>query len=227
MLLEFIGAGGAFESFWGHVGGMRLRKPFVSKKKRARVRHFVKLERIEYVGERETYDIEVDGPYHNFVANGFVVHNSRTARVRAMPTKKMIERALDNPAMPVEWGVNKAGMSASEILTEEQAELAKEEWLRARDSAVQHVRALQEFNVHKQVINRILEPYMWHTVIVTATEWENFFSLRLAENAQPEFRVAARLMFDVKGLSDPTPSGSASGICRSCRTTNERYQSTR
>ena len=130
-----------------------------------------------------------------------------SASSRAVPTKKMIERVLENPAMPVEWGVNKAGMSASEILTEEQAELAKEEWLRARDSAVQHVRALQELNVHKQVINRILEPYMWHTVIITATEWENFFTLRLAENAQPEIRVAARLMFDAKAASDPKAVG--------------------
>ena len=130
-----------------------------------------------------------------------------SASSRAVPTKKMIERVLENPAMPVEWGVNKAGMSASEILTEEQAELAKEEWLRARDSAVQHVRALQELNVHKQVINRILEPYMWHTVIITATEWENFFNLRMAENAQPEIRVAARLMFDAKAASDPKAVG--------------------
>ena len=206
VLLDFIEAGGAFAAFWDHVGGMRLRKPFVPKKKRATVRHYVALDRVEYVGERETYDVEVDGPYHNFVANGFIVHNSRnSASSRAIPTKKLIERVLESPAMPVEWGVNKAGMSANEILAEERAELAKEEWLRARDSAVQHVRTLQEFNVHKQVINRVLEPYMWHTVIVTATEWDNFFNLRLAANAQPEIRVAARLMFDAKGNSDPLP----------------------
>jgi hypothetical protein len=206
VLLEFIEAGGVFAKFWEHVGGMRLRKLYVPKKKRARVRHFVGLERIEYVGERETYDIEVDGPYHNFVANGFIVHNSRnSASSRAIPTKKLIERVLEDPAMPVEWGVNKAGMSASEILTEEQAELASEAWLRARDSAVERVREMQELSVHKQVINRILEPYMWHTVIVTATEWENFFTLRLAENAQPEIQVAARVMFDAKAASDPTP----------------------
>jgi thymidylate synthase ThyX len=128
-----------------------------------------------------------------------------SASSRAVPTKKMIERVLENPAMPVEWGVNKAGMSASEILTEEQAELAKEEWLRARDSAVQHVRAIQEFKVHKQVINRILEPFMWHSAIISATEWKNFFSLRLAENAQPEMQVAARVMFDAKAASSPEP----------------------
>jgi thymidylate synthase ThyX len=137
-------------------------------------------------------------------ANTHRQFSRNSASSRAVPTKKMIERVLEHPAMPVEWGVNKAGMSASEILTEEQAELAREEWLRARDSAVQHVRALQEFNVHKQVINRILEPFMWHTVIISATEWENFFNLRLAENAQPEIRVAARMMFDAKAGSEPT-----------------------
>ncbi len=146
--------------------------------------------------------------FPRFILSEFNTHrvfSRSSASARAVPTKKMLERVLENPAMPVEWGINKAGMSASEILTEEQAELAKEEWLRARDSAVQHVRALQEFNVHKQVINRVLEPYIWHTVIVTATAWDNFFSLRLAENAQPEFQVAARLMFDAKAASDPSP----------------------
>jgi thymidylate synthase ThyX len=119
----------------------------------------------------------------------------------------MIERALQNPAMPVEWGVNKPGMSASEALTEAQTEEAKAEWLRARDSAVEHVRTLQKFNVHKQVINRILEPFMWHTVIVTATEWENFYSLRCAPNAQPEIRVAAVLMRDAMRASQPRTVG--------------------
>ena len=177
-MLEFVQAGGALANFWAHVGGMRLRRPFVSKKKRARVRHFVALERIEYAGERETYDIEVDGPYHNFVANGFVVDRFwNSASSRAVPTNKMVERVVQNPAMPVEWGVNKAGMSASETLTAEQEEEAKAGWLRARDSAVGHVRDLQRLNVHKQVINRIMEPFMWHTVIVTATRMGQFFQV--------------------------------------------------
>ena len=173
---------------------------------RARLRHFVKLDRIEFAGERDTYDVEVDGPYHNFVANGFIVHNSRnSASSRAVPTNRMVERVLQNPAMPVEWGVNKPGMSASETLTPQLAEEAKAEWLRARDSAVDHVRDLQQLNVHKQVINRIMEPFMWHTVIVTATEWHNFFKLRLAENAQPEIRVAAQHMRAAIDASKPAP----------------------
>lgn len=208
VLLDFVTNGGAFPDFWPTIGGMRLRKPYQPKKKRAMVRHFLAVDRIEYVGVRDTYDIEVEGPYHNFVADGFVVHNSRnSASSRAVPTSKMIERVLQNPAMPVEWGVNKAGMSASEALTTEQAEEAKAEWLRARDSAVEHVRSLQKFNVHKQVINRMLEPFMWHTVIVTATEWENFYNLRCAPNAQPEIRVAAELMRDAMNASQPRTVG--------------------
>jgi len=144
--------------------------------------------------------------FPRFVLSEFNTHrvfSRNSASSRAVPTNKMVERVLENPAMPVEWGVNKAGMSASEALSAEQAEEAKAEWLRARDSAVAHVRNLQKFNVHKQVINRILEPFMWHTVIVSATEWENFFKLRLAENAQPEIRVAAQHMRAAMDASTP------------------------
>lgn len=145
--------------------------------------------------------------FPRFVLSEFNTHrvfSRNSASSRAVPTNKMIERVLESPAMPVEWGVNKPGMSASEAITHEQAEEAKAEWLRARDSAVEHVRNLQQFNIHKQVVNRVLEPFMWHTVIVTATEWDNFFKLRLAENAQPEIRVAAQLMRDAMNASAPS-----------------------
>ena len=146
--------------------------------------------------------------FPRFVLSEFNTHRQlsrNSSSSRAVPTKKMIERVLENPAMPVEWGVNKPGMSASEALTDAQAQEAKAEWLRARDSAVEHVRHLQGFNVHKQVVNRILEPFMWHTVIVTASEWENFYALRCAPNAQPEIRVAAELMRDAMAASTPRP----------------------
>ncbi len=135
------------------------------------------------------------------------VFSRNSASSRAVPTKKMIERVLAHPAMPVEWGVNKPGMSASEALGEGQAEEAAAEWLRARDSAVEHVRNLQRLELHKQVINRLLEPFMWHTVIITATEWENFFTLRLAENAQPEIRAAAQRMRRAIDTSEPKAVG--------------------
>jgi hypothetical protein len=181
-----------------------LRKPFVPKKKWAMVRHFVAIESIEYVGVRETYDIEVEGPYHNFVANGFIVHNSRnSASSRAIPTAKLIERVLKDPAVPLEWGKNKAGMSASDVLPGDVAREAERAWLGARDAAVAHAQRLLALDVHKQELNRLLEPFLWHTVIVSATEWENFFELRCAPNAQPEIRAAALLMLEARNASVP------------------------
>jgi thymidylate synthase ThyX len=64
-------------------------------------------------------------------------------------------------------------------------------------------RPAEWLNVHKQVANRLLEPFMWHTVIVTATEWENFWNLRCHPDAQPEIRLIAEKMRDAAGTSDP------------------------
>jgi thymidylate synthase ThyX len=201
-----IGAWTVGQAFRTHR--RRLRKPFVPKKKRAMVRHFVELQSIEYAGERETYDLEVDGPYHNFVADGFIVHNSRnSASSRAVPTSKLIERVELDPVLPLEWGRNKAGMSASETLSTHEAADATQEWLRARDDAVRHAKALLDLKVHKQELNRILEPFLWHTVIVTSTEWKNFFELRCAPNAQPEIRRAALLMRAAMAESEPRAIG--------------------
>jgi thymidylate synthase ThyX len=58
-------------------------------------------------------------------------------------------------------------------------------------------------NVHKQVANRLLEPFMWHTVIVTATEWENFWNLRCHPDAQPEIRLIAERMREATEASEP------------------------
>jgi thymidylate synthase ThyX len=62
-------------------------------------------------------------------------------------------------------------------------------------------------NVHKQVANRLLEPFMWHTVIVTATEWENFWNLRCHPDAQPEIKLIATMMRGAVEGSDPVDLG--------------------
>lgn len=64
-------------------------------------------------------------------------------------------------------------------------------------------RPAEWLNVHKQVANRLLEPFMWHTVIVTATEWDNFFHLRCHSDAQPEIRTIAEAMRDAREASEP------------------------
>lgn len=65
----------------------------------------------------------------------------------------------------------------------------------------------QWLNVHKQVANRLLEPFMWHTVIVTATEWDNFLNLRCHPDAQPEIRLTAEKMRTAIEASEPDQLG--------------------
>lgn len=57
--------------------------------------------------------------------------------------------------------------------------------------------------LHKQTVNRLLETFMWHTVIVTATEWDNFWALRVSPLAQPEINRAAELMLEAYNTSTP------------------------
>jgi thymidylate synthase ThyX len=126
-----------------------------------------------------------------------------SASSRAVPTAKLIERVERDPVLPLEWGRNKAGMSASDVLSPDESQEATRVWLQARDDAVRHAKELLDLKVHKQELNRILEPFLWHTVIVTATEWRNFFELRCAANAQPEIREAALRMRDAMASSNP------------------------
>ena len=82
-------------------------------------------------------------------------------------------------------------------------EVARQVWLGARDAMVDYAAQLAEIGVHKQWANRLLEPFCWHTVVTTATEWTNFFRLRLHKDAQPEIRTAAELMRDAMAASTP------------------------
>jgi thymidylate synthase ThyX len=150
--------------------------------------------------------LEVTFP--RFVLAEFNTHRSlsrNSASSRAVPTAKLIERVEQDPVLPLEWGRNKAGMSAAELLCAQEAQAAREIWLRACDAAVTYARQLVELKVHKQELNRILEPFLWHTVIVTATEWSNFFELRCSPNAQPEIREAALRMRDAMSASTTEP----------------------
>ncbi len=119
------------------------------------------------------------------------VFSRNSASSRAIPVGKQIYKLLEDPFVPVYWGKNQKGMSADEELSPAQQEEATTEWLLARDDAITHANKLLDIGVHKQITNRLLEPWMWQTVIVTATEWSNFFALRTGAAAQPEIRAIA------------------------------------
>lgn len=126
-----------------------------------------------------------------------------SASSRAIPVKTMLEKVKSDPFLPVYWGKNQKGMQADTELSPEDQLLATDEWLKARDYAVTQVERLVELGIHKQIANRILEPWLWQTCIVTATEWDNFFALRRHKDAQPEIRRAADLMWDVYSTNTP------------------------
>lgn len=116
------------------------------------------------------------------------------ASSRAIKIEKIIKMVEDNPAMPIHWGANQAGMQASKEIDNKDEARAK--WLAARDAAVKVAKEMQELKMHKQVVNRILEPFMWMTTLISATEWDNFFLLRRHADAQPEIHYIADLIYD-------------------------------
>ena len=105
--------------------------------------------------------------------------------------------------MPLYWGSNKAGMQAGDELDVIYLNKAKLEWESALESAVNHAESLSIIGLHKQHVNRILEPFQLIEVLVTATEWDNFFELRCHEDAQPEIHHLACLMRDAMFYSTP------------------------
>lgn len=133
------------------------------------------------------------------------VFSRNSASSRAIPVEKMLKRVQEDPFVPIHWGKNQKGMSAEVELTKEEQREAELEWLLARDHAVTRAQVLLNIGVHKQVTNRLLEPFLWHTVIVTSTEWPNWDGLRVNKAAQPEIERIARLMLAARQASSPSP----------------------
>lgn len=132
--------------------------------------------------------------YPRFIHSEFLTHRmfSRNASSsRAIPVEKMLQQVQENPAMPVHWGKNQPGMQAREEIF---PNTGKDLWKIYAKQTAKNAEELNLIGYHKQVVNRLLEPFQYIKVIVTATEWDNFFKLRLHEDAQPEMYELARCM---------------------------------
>lgn len=129
---------------------------------------------------------------------------------RAIPVSRMIQQVETNPFIPLVFGKNRKGMQSSEKLDQDEQAIAKQIWLEARDEAVIKAKALAELGVHKQHANRLLEPFMYTSVVITGTAWANFFALRYHQDAQPEFLLLASKMAKVfrESIPEPLPWGS-------------------
>jgi hypothetical protein len=129
------------------------------------------------------------------------VFSRNASSSRAIPVAKMIDQVWNDPAMPVHWGQNKSGMQAEQEI--QHVMHAKDLWFQASKSAAEFAERMNEIGLHKQVVNRILEPFQWIHVVVTATEWDNFFELRNHPAAQPEIQELAQQMQAAMEQSEP------------------------
>lgn len=144
--------------------------------------------------------------YPRFIHAEYMTHRvfSRNASSsRAIPIAKMIESIRKDPAMPTHWGKNQPGMQADEELDGYTIYQCKEAWLGAMEDALVGAARLNKFGVHKQIANRILEPFQHIHVVVTSTEWDNFFALRDHPMAQPEFQELAGQMHELHETNTP------------------------
>jgi len=166
---------------------------------------FITVDSINYRGVEDTYDLEIAGEFPNFFANGIVVHNSRnSASSRAIPVERKIKQVMETPFIPLVWATNKKGMQGGEPLSVEDERLAIRAWLNARDQMVLAANYLsKDLNVHKSIANRLIEPFAWQTIIATATDWQNYFTLRCHELAQPEIQLPSFLAMEAYDESIP------------------------
>ena len=144
--------------------------------------------------------------YQRFFHEELLTHrvfSRSSSSSRAIPIAKMIASVRQDTAMPVHWGKNQPGMQADEEVDEFAKYRAKQIWLGAMDSACKSAEALASLGVHKQVANRLLQPFQHIHVVVTSTEWDNFFALRHHPKAEPAFEVLAGKMLDLYETSTP------------------------
>jgi thymidylate synthase ThyX len=135
--------------------------------------------------------------YHRMIHSEFMTHrmlSKNSSSSRAIPVDKMIAKVIADNVYPLHWGANQKGMVADSEISEMRQEEARSIWDSERNSAIAHARALASIGVHKQVVNRLLEPFSTITVICSGTEYQNFFAQRCHPDAQPEIQALANLM---------------------------------
>lgn len=154
--------------------------------------------------DKELITFEIEFP--RFILAELNTHcmlEKNSSSSRAVPIKTQCKLIEENPAMPVHWGMNQSGMVAEQELDELRIEAAKGVWIAAMKSAISHVLVLDQTSVHKQLANRVAEPWQRMKTVISGTELENFFYLRDHPSAQPEFAELAKVMLEAKKNSKP------------------------
>ena len=122
---------------------------------------------------------------------------------RAIPVAKMLADVRDNPAVPIHWGANQPGMQARAELEGVARDEAFLVWTKMCHDVMVGVERLVAIGLHKQEANRPLEPFGHITVLVTATEWPNFYGQRCSPQAEPHMERLAEAMLAAANASEP------------------------
>lgn len=144
--------------------------------------------------------------FPRFILAEFNTHrmlSRNSASSRAIPVMKRVRAVWAAPFIPEAFASNKAGMQAGEEVSPFKAMLAWHLWWLASKITCMIAWCFAKLEVHKQWANRIIETFAWHQVVVTATDWDNFFALRVSKLAQPEIYKIARMMEQLYDTSTP------------------------
>jgi len=131
--------------------------------------------------------------------------SKNSASSRAIPVGDRIAAIRADPFVPEQFGKNRSGMQATETLDDDASADARMIWANAMHNSLANAGFLAELEVHKQLANRLLEPFAWHTAIISGTDWENFYGLRVHPAAQGEFSKFARTMKELHADTTPNP----------------------
>mgnify|MGYP001415165857 CR=1 FL=1 len=122
---------------------------------------------------------------------------------RARPSLPIIQQVFDNPWGPSHWGTNKKGMQNGEEGDTEYIEACKNAWRESARDAASHAKKLYQLGLHKHIVNRVLEPFTSIDVVVTSTSFDNFYGLRIHDDAAHEIRELASAMYLHQRASRP------------------------
>jgi thymidylate synthase ThyX len=132
------------------------------------------------------------------------VFSRSTSSSRAIPIAKLIADVEADPYVPTEWRyAADRGMQPGELMNDGDIECAEGNWKIATDNAVFLARMLSDIGASKEHANRLLEPFAHVNMVITATEWMNFFTLRIDRHAQGEIRDLAIAIRDAMRSSTP------------------------
>ena len=149
-----------------------------------------------------TFEIE----YPRFIHGELMTHrmlSKNSSSSRAIPIQKMLDQIESNMAIPVYWGKNKSGMQAVEEVSKFDEAKAVLNWERSYNCVKERVENMVEIGLHKQVPNRLTEPFQMMKVVITGTDFGNFFNLRIHPDAQPEICMLAYKMYKAMQESKP------------------------